>query len=74
MPLDANALDAMIGSAVAATDSAANEFENCGERADGDVPNGLVIFHRCLGRAQVELVRAQIDILRAQVEIAKAGT
>lgn len=62
----------LLKSAVAESDSAAHDFENAGEHTYGDVPNGLINFHRSIGRAQVALARAEIDMLKVRVELAAA--
>ncbi len=58
----ATEVQALLKQAASETDTAAYEFETCGDSTNGDVPQGLINMHRAVGRAQVALVRAQIDI------------
>jgi hypothetical protein len=58
-----------INEAIKESDSAAGDFENCGDCGYGDVPNGLINFQRNVGRGQVAIVRAQIELMKAQAAL-----
>lgn len=58
---------ALLAKAMDESDAAANEFECSGECANGDVPQGLVNFHRAIGRAQVAILRGMINVERARI-------
>jgi len=60
-------INKLIAEAIRESDSAANEFENCGTNTYGDVPNGVINFNTALGRAQVDLLRAQLALFKAKM-------
>lgn len=63
----------LLKAATTASNSAADDFECAGDHTHGDVPNGLINFHRAIGRARVALARAEIDMLKVRIELLRAS-